>query len=220
MVCLTTGVGAQTVNNKKMLSFNARFGAQELKESLYYPINDKDSIAFEVFRFYISGIELWNGNNLVWQEQNSYHLIDLFTETKQIMLSIPEGLNYNSIVFCFGIDSSTNVSGAMGGDLDPTTGMYWTWQSGYINLKMEGKSNTCNTRNHTFQYHLGGYQYPYNTLQKIKLDLVHGSEIQVSLEVKELLKQLNLERQPELMSPCTEAVSLCGKIAQLFKLQK
>jgi len=48
------------------------------------------------------------------------------------------------------VDSLANVSGAMSNDLDATKGMYWSWQSGFINLKIEGKSASCKTRKINF----------------------------------------------------------------------
>lgn len=47
--------------------------------------------------------------------------------------------------------------------------MYWTWQSGYINAKLEGKSNLVNTPTHAFAFHLGGYLNPFQTLQTISI---------------------------------------------------
>ena len=78
---------------------------------------------------------------------------------------------HDKIKFNLGIDSLTNVSGVMGGDLDPTKGMYWTWQSGYINFKMEGSSAVCPTRNHEFQFHIGGYQDPFYAMQTLELEV-------------------------------------------------
>jgi hypothetical protein len=46
----------------------------------------------------------------------------------KLSFDLPTYLKYDQIQFQLGIDSLTNVSGAMGGDLDPTKGMYWTWQ--------------------------------------------------------------------------------------------
>lgn len=31
----------------------------------------------------------------------------------------------------------------MDGDLDPLNGMYWAWNSGYINMKIEGITPKC-----------------------------------------------------------------------------
>ena len=79
--------------------------------------------------------------------------------------------NIKSISFCIGIDSLASVSGALSGDLDPSNGMYWAWQSGYINMKIEGTSSSCKTRKNSFNFHIGGYLKPYNAIKKIEIPI-------------------------------------------------
>jgi hypothetical protein len=131
-------------------------------------------------------------------------------------VNIPQGLRFNSIKFNLGIDSVTNVSGAMGGDLDPTRGMYWTWQSGYINFKLAGASNLCSTRKNQFQFHLGGYLSPYAALQTVTLN-ASGSAITVYFDVEKLLEGINLARQNEIMSPGEESIVISKLAAQAFR---
>lgn len=103
-------------------------------------LNSKDSIQLETLKIYISELSILNDKNVIWKEQNSFHLIDFsHPSTLLLILKLPSYQSFNKLKFNLGIDSLTNVSGAMGGDLDPTNGMYWTWQSGYINFKLEGK---------------------------------------------------------------------------------
>lgn len=111
-------------------------------------------------------------------------------------------------MFHIGIDSATNVSGAMGGDLDPTKGMYWAWQSGYINVKIEGTSSVCNTRNHEFQFHLGGYLPPHYALQTLHFPVKNPQQIQIDIDIQKFLKNIDLARQNHIMSPSKEAVVL------------
>jgi hypothetical protein len=186
----------------------------------YCKLNSKDSIQIETLKFYISKIELLNNDVSVWQEENSFHLIDISSDkSKLISFKIPSQLHFNKIKFNLGIDSITNVSGAMGGDLDPTRGMYWTWQNGYINFKIEGKSNLCTTRNHEFQFHLGGYQYPYNTLQTVILNAEEKEIINITFDIKTLLNSINLTSQNHIMSPGAEAVQLSQKASKIFTVQ-
>ena len=82
-----------------------------------------------------------------------------------LCLEIPEDTEFDAIQFNLGIDSLTNVSGALGGDLDPTKGMYWTWQNGYVNFKLQGTSDLCNNPKNEFEFHLGGYLKPFNNYE-------------------------------------------------------
>jgi len=70
-----------------------------------------------------------------------------------------------------GTDSITNVSGALDGDLDPIKGMYWAWNSGCINFKLEG-TRVISGKKTPFEYHIGGYNGPQATAMKksIKID--------------------------------------------------
>ena len=64
-----------------------------------------------------------------------YNLIDLSIE-KNIKIKLPSISNINSINIKLGIDSLESYSPNFDGDLDPIHGMYWTWQSGFINFKI------------------------------------------------------------------------------------
>jgi hypothetical protein len=72
----------------------------------------------------------------------------------------------------------------MAGDLDPIKGMYWAWQSGYINMKIEGKSSSCRTRKNEFQFHIGGYLSPYYAMRKVALTYdKKATEINIGIDL-------------------------------------
>ncbi len=201
-----------------MFNIHVQFGQVEARiDDTFYPVQQKDSVQLEEVKFYLSGIELWNNNQKVWAESNHFHLIDLEQPASmKIRLQTPSSVIYNQLKFVVGIDSVTNVSGAMGGDLDPTKGMYWTWQSGYINMKLEGFSNLCSTRNNRFQFHIGGYQYPYQTIQQITLPVQEQHDIHVAFDVKGLLEQLLVSKRAEIMSPGMEAAEVSKQLISCF----
>ena len=146
--------------NRLTISFGPVFNKLPLVlEKNYSPMNNPDSFRINSCKFYISGIELLQNAKLIYKEKKSFHLLDAAEAASMtLMLNTPKDVLFNQIKFNIGIDSTTNASGAIGGDLDPTKGMYWTWQSGYINVKLEGQcSNLCKTRNNEFEFHLGGY---------------------------------------------------------------
>lgn len=202
------------------LIFEPAFGDSKLQEMNYYKINETDSVQFTALKFYISGIELIRQNKTVWKENNSYHLVDAFHEPSlSLALNVPPKLKYDRIKFNLGIDSTASVSGAMGGDLDPTKGMYWAWQSGYINFKIEGNSNLCKTRNTEFQYHLGGYQFPHNNLQTIFMDML-VSQLHVVIDLKKLMIELPLTQKNHIMSPGNEAMLMTEKVINCLFVKK
>ncbi len=204
------------------LNFKPMFGNSvlQLNDSVY-KLNKNDSIQFEILKFYISGIEFWKNSVPVWIEPISFHLIDASDiNTLKLILNIPNDIFFTEIKFKLGIDSITNVSGAMGGDLDPTKGMYWTWQSGYINFKLEGKSNLCQTKNNEFHLHLGGYAYPFSTLQSISLVTSNTKNISINFDLKTFLNEIDLTNNTSIMSPKKEAVKLSNQLGQLFKIEE
>ncbi len=151
-------------------------------------------------------------------EEQSFHLVDAAEEASMgLMLKAPKDISFNQIKLNIGIDSSTNVSGAMGGDLDPTKGMYWTWQSGYINVKLEGQSNLCNTRNHEFEFHLGGY-FPYPTCKSVVLDVIQNETIKIEVDISKFINTINLAEQHHLMTPGKEAAVLSEKFIKAFSI--
>ncbi len=204
-----------------IVNFIPKFGGSSLTIDSTYFAKNNDSIKIESLKFYISNIELVNGDKVIWQQKNSFHLIDAAKKgSMHLTLKHRSNLAFTKIKFNLGIDSVVNVSGAIGGDLDPTKGMYWAWQSGYINFKLEGKSKTCKTRNNEFHFHLGGYQSPYLALQFITLNVSDHEKVNVVIDLEKFVDEIDLSTQNKIMSPGNEAVSLSKKIAGLISLQK
>lgn len=198
--------------------FHPVFGNSKLVlgDSLY-KLNNGDTISIDALRFYISGIQLMENNRIVWSEKNSFHLIDAAVDKSlSVSFKAPAEIQFHEIKFNLGIDSLTNVSGAMGADLDPTKGMYWTWQSGYINFKLEGRSKKCKTRNNEFQFHLGGYQFPFNDLKTIVLEVQGNEKTDITIDIGKMLNEIDLARENQIMSPGKDAVLLSEKAKKIF----
>lgn len=103
---------------------------------------------------------------------DDYFLINEDNEpSKQITLSdIPAG-DYISCHFIIGVDSIHNCSGAQSGALDPVNAMFWAWNTGYIFLKLEGKSSVSTSPGHVFEFHIGGYKQPSNCIRSVALPI-------------------------------------------------
>lgn len=186
----------------------------------YYRYNITDSILFDDLKIYLTNFRLLNGNKVVWTDQERYHLCEAADSTSFSFTLSTESHGYNKIEFDLGIDSVTNASGIKGGSLDPTKGMYWAWQSGYINCKIEGKSNLCATRQHEFQYHLGGYLPPFYALQHISTEVHTGiKKVFINLPLDEIFDSLDLRTKNQIMIPGNEAVNISRLIAQKIKVR-
>jgi hypothetical protein len=53
--------------------------------------------------------------------------------------------DYSKISFNVGVDNANNTSGTQDGALDPSNGMFWTWNTGYIFYKHEGTFGNANS---------------------------------------------------------------------------
>ena len=219
LICL---IGVSTISFSQINEINIllcpSYGSKnlDLKDSVFSS-NDSSHLKIEVLKFYISKIKLMNDGKIVFEESNSFHLVDAAKSSSLIIpLKNKQIVDFDELVFSLGIDSITNVSGAMGGDLDPTSGMFWTWQSGYINFKLEGKSNFCNTPKNEFQFHLGGYSQPNCAMQNLNFKVKSSKAIKLNLDIQKLLMQIDLASVNHIMSPRTEAVMLSRIVANAF----
>ncbi len=148
--------------------------------------------------YYIGNIRLTRKDGKEFLLQNYFFISEdeEKTASKSIFIDkIPEG-EYTSIQFLLGVDSLHNCSGAQSGALDPINAMFWTWNTGYIFLKLEGKSPVSKEPGHTIEYHIGGYKQPSNCIRTISLKfetpLVIAKKTNVTVNLKadvsELLK--------------------------------
>lgn len=189
------------VQAQHKVGFQFVFDTYKIEPNKQIPFLD-DTITFSKITLYVSA-----------PKSNYYQLINA-ENPNRLNLDFEE---FGANDLYLGVDSLTNVNGAMGGELDPTKGMYWTWQSGYINVKIEGKYSGCKTRKNKFQYHLGGYQSPFQTIQKIEIENQNIKTL--ILDIAPMVKQAIDSNWCEIMSPGIEAVQLSNTLKSGFKTE-
>lgn len=191
-------------------------GAVQLNKNYIYPKNDTVSIS--KLRFYISNIELFDGEKKVYAKKEGYHLIDLANPSSGEIVLKDAPKKYSHLEFTLGIDSVTNAGGVKGGDLDPTKGMYWTWRSGYINFKLEGTSSASPNRKNKFNLHLGGYSGDQNASQVIRLLRKNPTSVDIQFNLDDLFYTLDFSQQKDIMMPSEAAVEMSRNVANLFSI--
>lgn len=180
--------------------------------------DDGISYKLELVKFYTGNFRMYQQGKEVWNETGVYHLINSEKPASySIQFPGTEKLQFDSISFCIGTDSLANVSGARSGDLDPLKGMYWTWNSGYINVKIEGTSPACKAFNNAFEYHMGGYLKPYETIQNIGFR-VSSKELEIGVQLGEFMGKIDLTQQGT-MIPGEDAVRLSKQFASCFRIK-
>jgi len=201
------------------VNFNLLFDYKPLQMNQSYVTVNKDTVTISTFKCYISDVAIQYTDQTVYHEKNSYHLLDSeIPNSMQIRFPKAKEKIISKVIFNIGIDSITNTSGALSGDLDPTKGMYWAWQSGYINLKIEGQSPSCKTRKQQFQFHLGGYLPPYNALRRkvVPVTIANDNTISIGMDLAIFFAEVNLAITPTVMTPGKTAMELADISTKMF----
>lgn len=198
-----------------------KFGEKHILKDTWYITETKDSIQVSKIKFYLTGFKIASKQGKRQSINNSNHLIDVFDKsTLNIVLSNVDMSNCNEVLFNIGVEEKRNTSGALSGDLDPSKGMYWSWQSGYINFKVEGKSPSCETRKNKFQFHIGGYQKPFTTTRPVALRVksIKDNTLTIILDFSKIFKSINLNSTNQVIIPGKEASDLAETLPTLFSV--
>ncbi|HOY20649.1 MAG TPA: hypothetical protein PLC89_25280 [Haliscomenobacter sp.] len=176
MLWLAFGVSSSLFAQNSGGNFNIQFqlmaGEQALRlntEQVYHNATG-ESYNFTLFNFFVSNIKLKtrSGAEYIVPQSDSYFLVRASDAASQsIQLKNVPSDDYTGISFVIGVDSLRNTMdlSERTGVLDPAFGerdgnMYWSWNSGYIFVKMEGLSAQAKADragNQKFRYHIGGF---------------------------------------------------------------
>jgi len=203
------------------LKFRFTFGGEDLVlQKSYFSEAIGDSIKLETVKFYVSNVHFKKDGKVVDTTRQKFYLIDLENKFSRDIPFTSLGIKLcDSLEFSIGIDSLTNVSGAMGGALDPINGMYWAWQSGYINFKIEGSSPVCKTRNNVFQFHVGGYSSPYTTIQHFKFAIAKTDNVTIEVPLDDLIEKIDIRTTNEVMSPSTRSTQIANQLSEIIRIK-
>jgi hypothetical protein len=178
-------------------------------------VKEKSNIS--TLKFYISDIKVHYTDQTEYSLEKYAYLIDVLDSMhNHFCLNKNSNRELDFIIFNLGIDSTTNVSGAMEGDLDPMNNMYWTWQSGYINIKFEGLIDDGVQR----EYHLGGYAYPNNALQKVSFKLNKSEDTVIHIHLDDFIHSIPDSIPFKFMTPAPKAVYLSHLFAKCLSSEK
>jgi hypothetical protein len=189
------------------LTFKPMLGGQNLKLS---EPGKNSGTTISVLKFYISNPAFYQKGKEVSRCADGVYLIDASNGKSLVQtVPVPAGIAFDSIGFTFGIDGETNDAGPGEGALDPVRGMYWSWQSGYINFKIEGSRDGV-----PFTFHLGGFQKPYAAWRTVMLP-AGSRQIAVALDVSAFLSAVP-KSETTVMSPGEKAMALSDIAVKMF----
>ena len=155
----TTGSGVADFS----LHFHPMAGMEDFSTSSTYTTPDDWNYNIELSQFYVSGIELWK--DALGTEKLSLDSVYLLVKPSQMSYElgeIPSG-TYYGVDFNIGIaDSAVNhgdPSAATGVLAPQSPSMHWSWNSGYIFVKIEGNyadsTDKTGSLDHHYELHVG-----------------------------------------------------------------
>ncbi len=213
----------QSIENKKDVPILMHINFQNeplVINDRKYITKTNDTVTITKMKFYLSNFELELEDGTKYNESNSFHLIDIEAlSTLEFKLKDVPDLKIKKIKFCIGIDSLNNVSEKFDADLDPALCMYWAWNTGYINMKLEGKSSSCTNMKKEFQFHIGGYLPEQNAIQEIEMILPQNNKlISINLELSKWLDSISLKEINSIMIPGEKAIAMSNKYKNMFQI--
>ena len=200
--------------------------ALQLNTKAYF-IHSQDSIFITTFKMYVGKIVLNDDELREKIVDENYHLLNVENvESMKIDLKNLSLKKISSIDFFVGVDSIENMKGALDGDLDVSNAMYWTWNSGFINFKLEGHSPICKSIHHAFEFHIGGFKHPNNTIRKIHLQLKNPiiisaeNKLNLNINLAEIFNSVDLQTQNSIVEPGKEAVEMANHFQKMFSVEE
>ena len=182
-----------------------------------FSVNNKH-YSLQTLKFFVSEPRFFSEGEEIQLLQNSAKLVDFSKQESQEWIWLyPTAQNCDSVSFKVGLSEEINTSGVYGGDLDPTTGMYWTWNTGYIHLKVEGIVQDIESDQ--FSYHLGGYLAPNAAIEEVGFSL-DRNQIHLEFDLLEAIKQLPIDSKLHLMQTGEESSQLLKQLANCIHLSK
>lgn len=178
----------------------------ELGTEYVHPTTN-DTLTFTTFKYFISNVRLKKEDGSWWTHPESYFLVDVSgpSSTQLNITGIPVG-NYTEVSYVMGVDSTRNVSGAQSGALSTTSGMFWSWNTGYIMLKAEGLSPQAGMGG-AFTFHLGGFAGATNIVTLKTAGFVGVLQVTTTSNGK-----INLSADPSKLFTTTGSVGAVGMI--------
>ena len=204
-----------SLNCYGQLSIIPTWNKNPLELQHVYLNQNNDSISFSTLKIYFSDFRFKDKISGRITSIDTLIFYDLADSSTHSFFNDLNLSNYECVAFTLGLDSSKNVSGELENAYDPLLGMYWAWNTGYINLKIMGESSAVPTNSHEFEFHLGGYRSPFATAQTIQVDL-NDQYIYFDLE-KLFSESINLTKNHHIMLPCKDAFLISQGLSACFK---
>lgn len=205
------------VENTKVqvnLSYDFNFGNEDFSLNTEYTLDNGYKVRYTLASFYLSKPVIMDDAGGMMPLSPEYLIIR--PDVSMSDLGFIEEGHAHMFKLSIGVDSASNTeSGSTG--VQPTDftdpnhplgpqpeGMYWTWASGYIFVKIEGEVDYegDGTYDQVFKYHLGTNEFRKDRSTMLHSDVKGGETLKVLLAVdyKEFLNGVDLNTEILTMS--------------------
>lgn len=174
--CSWNSLGAQKGNIPYRLTIHSLFNGRTLHRDSAYINEWGESLHWNQCRWYFSRIRGVKPNGDTVVLSNQHFLLDGLEGPAQLNFTAAQQGPFKTLVLQLGVDPGVNRQGIQTGDLDPAKGMFWTWNTGYVHVKLTGTSAAATTAGQRFTYDIGGYQPPYVSQRQVVLALNSPAE--------------------------------------------
>ena len=174
---------------KLKVNVNYVFGKDSLElNTKFFNTLGGDTFVLTLIRHYLSNFTLFGPEGKI--NLKNYQLLNFADKASRsfVINGVPPSI-YHKLEMIIGVDSLNNSSGLQEGALDPAYSMFWTWATGYIFFKLEGKT----IKDRTFSLHTGGNKvFPYNEvdLTSYKVKSIEPT-LNLTIDIKEMLENPN-----------------------------
>jgi hypothetical protein len=191
-----------------------------LSLSKTYVSKKGDTLRINKFKCYLSDLKLRYSGGRSASTGKKYTLLDADSlNTKAYKLADFKNSTPIYLELSTGIDSIPNTQGALAGDLDVQNGMYWAWQSGYINWKIEGTSSSCATHKQQFTFHVGGYKAKQNALRIVQIPFPENAKNILHIDLATFFNEISLKTLNSVQIPGDAAMQLADLFTKSFWLE-
>jgi hypothetical protein len=189
------------------LKVNHLANGQKLSLETIIVNNNGERYNINNLRYYMGKIRLVRNDNTEISVENPYQLV--IDGKSEYQLGAIDTGSYKAIRFGLGVDSLNNHK-------DPTTypkshplalqspSMFWTWNTGYIFMKLEGSVDTTQAQTQVFNdfsfksslvMHLGKDYFYREVELPIVLDISkQAATIEIDLNVEKLLQNIDIRK--------------------------
>lgn len=201
--------GNNTLPGTLSVEFLNKVGSQDLDISgnTNYLNSSGEEFSVNLFKYYITNIRLIKSDSSKYFLPETYWLMDAGNPISLLnkLNNVAAG-KYIGMEFMIGVDSTTLAKGVQGGALDPSNGMVWSWTTGYIYVKMEGRCPTAGTDS-LYQYHISGY-HDYDGTNALRWTTVYfnGQTIDVNKSLNTKI-QIKTDLEEFFMNPTNLSIT-------------